>query len=64
MMADTTAPSEGQNAGLAHLSTGRARAALRGVAWSFVNIGISTLLSALVFLVTSRILAPEDFGAV
>jgi teichuronic acid exporter len=63
-MAGTTASSEGQSAGLAHLSTGRARAALWGVAWSFVNIGVSTLLAASVFLVTSRILAPEDFGAV
>jgi teichuronic acid exporter len=64
IMADTATPSDGQSAGLAHLSTGRARAALWGVAWSFVNIGVSTLLAALVFLVTSRILAPEDFGAV
>jgi teichuronic acid exporter len=63
-MADTSASSERHAAGLAHLSTGRARAALWGVAWSFVNIGVSTLLAALVFLVTSRILAPEDFGAV
>jgi teichuronic acid exporter len=63
-MADTTAPTKADGAGFAHLSTGRARAALWGVAWSFVNIGVSTLLAALVFLVTSRILAPEDFGAV
>jgi teichuronic acid exporter len=63
-MADTTAPTKAEGTGFAHLSTGRARAALWGVAWSFVNIGVSTLLAALVFLVTSRILAPEDFGAV
>jgi teichuronic acid exporter len=63
-MADTAAPSEGQGAGFAHLSTGRARAALCGGAWSLVNIGVSMLLAALVFLVTSRILVPQDFGAV
>lgn len=63
-MADIAAATKAETAGFAHLSSGRARAALRGVAWSFVNIGISTLLAALVFLVTSRILAPEDFGAV
>ncbi len=63
-MADTAAPSERQGTGLAHLSTGRARAAVWGVAWSLVNIGVSTLLAAVVFLVTSRILGPEDFGAV
>ncbi|MGL4237182.1 lipopolysaccharide biosynthesis protein [Tabrizicola sp.] len=63
-MADTAAPRDSQGAGLAHLSTGRARAALWGVAWSFVNIAVSTLLAAIVFLVTSRILGPEDFGAV
>jgi teichuronic acid exporter len=64
IMADTAAPLDAKVAGLAHLSTGRARAALWGVAWSFVNIGVSTLLAALVFLVTSRILSPQDFGAV
>jgi teichuronic acid exporter len=64
IMADISALSKGQSAGLAHLSAGRARAALWGVAWSFVNIGVSTLLAASVFLVTSRILAPQDFGAV
>jgi teichuronic acid exporter len=35
-----------------------------GVAWNFVNIGVSTLLAAGVFLVTSRVLVPDDFGAV
>lgn len=63
-MADTAAPSNGHGVGLAHLSSGRARAALWGVAWSFVNVGVSTLLAAVVFLVTSRILLPEEFGAV
>ncbi len=62
-MADTALPPP-PSPGLSHLSTGRARAALAGVAWSFVNIGVSTALAALVFLVTSRFLLPEDFGAV
>jgi teichuronic acid exporter len=64
VMVDTAAPAEAAGGRLTHLSTGRGRAALWGVAWSFVNIGVSTLLAALVFLVTSRILAPQDFGAV
>lgn len=63
-MADTTTPSNGPSNGLAHLSAGRARAALLGVLWSFLNTAISTLLAAGVFLVTSRILLPDDFGAV
>jgi O-antigen/teichoic acid export membrane protein len=49
---------------LAHLATGRARAALSGLAWSLLNVALTTVLAAAVFLVTSRLLAPEDFGAV
>lgn len=49
---------------LAHLSTGRARAAMYGVLWSILNIAMATLLAAGVFLVTSRFLLPADFGAV
>ncbi len=63
-MADVATPSNGPNDGLAHLSAGRARAALLGVLWSFLNTAVSTLLAAGVFLVTSRILLPADFGAV
>lgn len=49
---------------LTHLAAGRARAAVAGLAWSLVNVALTTLLAAGVFLVTSRLLAPEDFGAV
>lgn len=49
---------------LAHLAAGRARAAVAGLGWSLVNVALTTLLAAGVFLVTSRLLAPEDFGAV
>ncbi len=63
-MADTATPSNGQSDGLAHLSAGRARAALLGVLWSILNTAVSTLLAAGVFLVTSRYLLPDDFGAV
>ncbi len=63
-MADTATPLNDPTDGLAHLSAGRARAALLGVLWSFLNTAVSTLLAAGVFLVTSRILLPDDFGAV
>jgi teichuronic acid exporter len=63
-MTETATHHDGKSPALAHLSSGRARAALLGVVWSFVNILVSTLLAALVFLVTSRILSPEDFGVV
>lgn len=63
-MSETLTPSNGPNDGLAHLYAGRARAALLGVLWSFLNTAVSTLLAASVFLVTSRILLPADFGAV
>ena len=49
---------------LAHLTAGRTRAAVSGLAWSLLNVALTTLLAAAVFLVTSRLLAPEDFGAV
>jgi teichuronic acid exporter len=63
-MAEITSLSDGQTDRLAHLSSGRARAALLGVVWSILNIAVSTLLAAGVFLITSRILLPADFGAV
>jgi teichuronic acid exporter len=48
----------------AHLSSGRARAAVTGVGWSFLNTATATAAMALVFLVTSRFLEPSDFGLV
>lgn len=47
-----------------HVKQGRARAALVGVLWSGVTSLLPTLVSALVFLLTSRILHPQDFGLV
>lgn len=62
----TPSPKAGSTgaAGLSHLETGRSRASALGVLWSFVNVASGTLISTLVFLVTSRVLAPEDFGLV
>ncbi len=47
-----------------HLRQGRRRAAARGVLWSLVNMLTATVTTAVVFLVTSRFLAPDDFGMV
>jgi teichuronic acid exporter len=38
--------------------------ALRGVFWSAVNVAVPTLSSLLVFVLTSRLLTPADFGVV
>jgi O-antigen/teichoic acid export membrane protein len=50
--------------GLAHLSARRTRASVAGVAWNFIAVGLSSALALSVFLVTSRVLTPADFGAV
>lgn len=47
-----------------HRKSGRAQASVSGVVWSFGNVAVSTVLTLAVFLVTSRVLSPEDFGAV
>lgn len=63
----STAPSTlptGQATELAFRTAGRARASVHGVLWSFLNVAVSVLLTAVVFVVTSRILSPTDFGAV
>ena len=49
---------------LGHLSQGRTRASVSGVFWSFVQVGFGTVLAAVVFAIVSRVLSPEDFGAV
>jgi O-antigen/teichoic acid export membrane protein len=49
---------------LGYLTVGRARASVAGVFWSFANAGVSVALTMTVFLVTSRILTPAEFGAV
>ncbi len=59
----STSP-QAQPGAFGHLSSGRARASISGILWSFVNVSVSTALAVSVFLVTSRILAPSDFGAV
>lgn len=46
------------------LDAERGRAAIRGALWSTLNTLIPTILSALVFIVTSRYLVPQDFGVV
>lgn len=47
-----------------HVSKDRGRIAILGVGWSALNTGSATLISILVFIVTSRILGPEEFGLV
>ena len=47
-----------------YVATNRARASAAGLFWSFANVSVSVLLTASVFLVTSRILTPVEFGAV
>jgi teichuronic acid exporter len=50
--------------GLAHLTARRTRASVAGVAWNLLTVGLSSALALSVFLLTSRVLTPEDFGAV
>ncbi|MBF9030325.1 oligosaccharide flippase family protein [Rhodobacterales bacterium HKCCE3408] len=60
-MAETTTAS---SPAFGHVRANRARASVAGVFWNLLNVGLSTLLAMGVFLVTSRILGPADFGAV
>jgi teichuronic acid exporter len=50
--------------GLAHLTARRTRASVAGVAWNLLTVGLSSALALSVFLITSRVLTPADFGAV
>lgn len=50
--------------GLAHLTARRTRASVAGVAWNLLTVGLSSVLALSVFLATSRVLSPADFGAV
>ncbi|UFN49728.1 lipopolysaccharide biosynthesis protein [Roseomonas sp. OT10] len=43
---------------------GRSSAAFKGVFWSAINILVPTAANLLVFVVTSRLLTPNDFGQV
>lgn len=47
-----------------HKTEGRARAAMSGILWAGLTSLTPTVASALVFLVTSRVLMPADFGLV
>jgi O-antigen/teichoic acid export membrane protein len=49
---------------LDHLRTGRASAAIKGTLWSLVGSFAPAALGFLVFLVTSRVLSPAEFGIV
>lgn len=49
---------------LDHLKSGRASAAIKGTMWSLVSSLAPALLGFLVFLATSRVLAPAEFGIV
>lgn len=47
-----------------HLATGRASAAIRGTLWSLVSSLAPGLMGFLVFMATSRVLSPSEFGIV
>lgn len=48
----------------AHVSAKRSSLALRGAAWSFLNTVVPTILTSIVFIISSRYLMPKDFGVV
>lgn len=52
------------NARRDHLTTGRASAAIKGTLWSLVSSFVPAALGLLVFLATSRVLSPAEFGIV
>lgn len=61
----TAPPPDGkQEIGRREHATGRSVVAFRGAFWSTLSMSIPAFVNFLVFMVTSRILAPEDFGAV
>ncbi|MHA6692681.1 lipopolysaccharide biosynthesis protein [Devosia sp. A449] len=47
-----------------HLTTGRASAAIKGTLWSLVSSFVPAALGFLVFLASSRVLSPAEFGIV
>ncbi|WP_208347601.1 lipopolysaccharide biosynthesis protein [Pseudaestuariivita rosea] len=64
-MTDTVPNSTASDDGhFGHLRKGRSIAALKGVFWSAINTVVPTLVTALVFLLSSRLLTPFDFGVV
>ncbi len=59
-----SADTQPERPGLRHLSQGRLRASISGVAWSFLGVTTTTLIGIVVYVVTSRALAPSDFGLI
>lgn len=55
---------ESADAGRSHLSSGRASAAIKGTLWSLVSSLVPAALGFLVFLASSRVLSPAEFGIV
>lgn len=51
-------------AGRDHLTKGRASAAIKGTLWSLVSSLVPSALGFLVFLASSRVLSPAEFGIV
>src|SRR5687768_7436008 len=47
-----------------HLTSGRASAAIKGTFWSLVSSFVPAALGFLVFLASSRVLSPAEFGIV
>lgn len=47
-----------------HVSAGRGRIAILGVGWSALNTGSALLISVIVFIITSRLMGPQEFGVV
>nr|WP_314259306.1 lipopolysaccharide biosynthesis protein [uncultured Devosia sp.] len=59
-----TTTSDSGTTRLDHLKTGRASAAIKGAIWSLVSSFAPAALGFLVFLATSRVLSPTEFGIV
>jgi teichuronic acid exporter len=55
---------DGDKIVFAHLTENRSRAAVRGAFWSALDTLIPNALNSAVFIITSRYLAPHDFGLV
>ncbi|WFS26062.1 lipopolysaccharide biosynthesis protein [Rhizobium rhododendri] len=47
-----------------HLTTGRSKAAIRGVVWSSISNFVPTILGFCVFIASSRVLTTREFGIV
>jgi O-antigen/teichoic acid export membrane protein len=61
--AQSTASIDTRRAAPLHASGG-ARHTVINVGWSSINTGSAVLIAAMVFVITSRILGPEEFGSV